>query len=79
MVYDLSMRSVLGGFKRYDSLREELLFLNASGNYFLLLLFCWNECSQKNKSSIRSLLATAIAKAPPTPSPTASSLPCDIL
>ena len=35
MVSDLSMRSVLGGFERYDLMREELLVLNAR------VIFCW--------------------------------------
>ena len=38
MVYDLSMRSGLGGVEKYDLLREELLVINAQaifvGFYF---------------------------------------------
>ena len=37
MVYDLSMRSVLGGFEQYDSLREELFVLNSQALFWELL------------------------------------------
>ena len=68
MVSYLSTRSVLGGFERYDSLREELLVLNTHVVFCWFLFFVGIDFSQK-KSSAHSIFATAIAKHSPTPSP----------
>ena len=50
------------GFDQYDSLREELLILNARSFFCLLLFFIGIILHNKYKSTAHSLLTNAIAK-----------------
>ena len=49
------------------------MVLNARAIFYLLVFFCWNDFSHKNKSTIRSLFATASANPPPQLKSTMSS------
>ena len=57
----------LGGFARYDFMREELLVLN-TGQIFLASVFA-GITFHTQKSTLHSLFANAIAKFPNTPIP----------
>ena len=53
MVSDLSSRSGLGGFDQYDSLREDLLVLNARACFLVSIFFL--EILFHNKKIISTL------------------------